>query len=213
MKELGSISSKLQHIPKLDVEYAIDSMGGSEALYEETLMRMVRQIPSNIGEMDAFLDSNGDLSAFAIKVHGVKGVLRHVGKTALANDAESLELAAKAGNKTYCAEHYESFKKDLLCFRDQISAALEPETGNTEAEPFHSGSISDFIDTLKQAEEAADLCDSMAAYEILLPLTKIHFGGDIDNLISNAATALDQFKPFEAFECITELLNVSENRL
>lgn len=206
MKKSDFISSILKRIPELDVEYAIEAMGGSESLYEKTLMHMVRQIPLNIGEMDASLNSNGDLDAFAVKTHGIKSSLRHVGKISLANEAESLETAAKAGDRTYCDGNYGAFKEELLRFYDQVNeaAGLETDAGSKIAD---GGNISDFIGVLKQAGEAADACDSMSAYEIILPLTKIHFGGNTDDLVLKAATAFDQFKPFEALEYITELLN------
>lgn len=210
MKESEYISSILERIPELNVEYAIGAMGGSEALYEKTLTHMVRQIPLNIGEMDASIKSNGDFGVFAVKVHGIKSAFRQVGIMALASKAESLEMAAKAGDRTYCEENYGTFREELLWFYDQVNEATGQISGSeTDAglEGANVGNISDFIDELKQAAEAADLCDSMSAYNILLPLTKTRFGGNTDDLVLKAATALDQFKPFEALEYIAELLN------
>lgn len=202
--------SLAKSIPGLDVKYAVEAMGGSEALYEKTLMHTVRHIPSNVEEMDASLHANSDLEAFGIKVHGIKSALRHVGKMELARKAESLENAAKGKDKMYCIGHYVSFKDELLRFYSRVNDVSRqcagPET-DTGAESVTKGDINSFIDVIKQAQKAADLCDSMSAYEILLPLTKMRFGGACDNLISKAATALDKFEPFEAMEYITELLN------
>lgn len=211
MKEPDFISSILKRVTELDAKYAIDAMGGSESLYEKTLMRMVRQLPLYIGEMDDSLSLDGGLGAFAVKVHGIKGTLRHVGKMRLADKAESLEEAAKTGDKTYCAEHYGFFKEELLRFYAQVNevAGLETDAG-AGAEITNDGNISDYIDTIKQAGEAADSYDSMSAYEILLPLTKTRFGGNTDELVLKAANALDQFMPFEALEYIAELLNECE---
>lgn len=213
MKEPDFISSLLTRIPELNVEYAIEAMGGSRPLYEKTLMHTVRQIPSNIGEMDDSLNSKSNLDAFAVKVHGIKSALRHVGKMELANGAEALEKAAKAGERTYCEENYGVFREKLLHFSQQVNEVAE-QAANSEANAgiiiTNDGSLSDFIDALKQAGEAAELCDSMSAYELILPLTKMRFGEGPDHLILMAATTLDQFKPYEALEYITELLNRCE---
>lgn len=214
MKEPDFISSILEHIPELDVKYAIEAMGGSESLYEITLMRTARQIPSNIREMDSSLHANSDLETFAVKTHGIKSVLRHVGEMKLADKSEALEMAAKTGDRIYCYGNYEAFKEELLRFYDNVNVAAGQAAGSetdTEPEVANDGNISDFIDALKQAGEAADSCDSMSAYEIILPLTKIRFGGNNDDLILKAATALDQFRPFEALEYIEKLLNKCEN--
>lgn len=213
MKAPSFITALVERISELDIEYAIDAMGGSESLYEKTLMHMVRHIPINISQMDDFLFTNEDLNAFAIKTHGIKSALRHVGKMVLANEAESLEKAAKAGDKTYCTEHYGIFKRNLLHFFDQVNEVTEQTSDSgkdTEKGFICDSDISDYIDALKQAREAADSCDSMSAYDILLPLTKIRFEKDVDDLVMNAANALDLFKPYEALEHITELLKKSK---
>lgn len=213
MKESDFISSLLTRIPELDVEYAIEAMGSSELLYEKTLMHMVRQIPLNIDEMDDSLNTKNDLAAFAIKVHGIKSALRHVGKKVLANEAEALETAAKAGDREYCEGNYGAFREELMRFNDQVneiagqSAGSEADVGSGIT---NSANISDFIDILKQAGEAAELCDSISAYEILFPLTKMRFNENTDDLILKAANKLDQFKPYEAVEYITELLSKCE---
>lgn len=200
------ISSILKRIPELNVKYAVDAMGGSEDLYEKTLIHMARHIPLNIGEMDDSLNAKGDLAAFAVRVHGVKSTLRHVGKTALAGDAEALETAAKEGNKAYCDGHYGAFRENLLMFYSQVNEVAGLET-DAKPETTNDGNISDFTGALKQAAAAADACDSMSAYELLLPLTKIRFGGNTDDLVLKTTNALDQFRPFEALEYIAELLN------
>lgn len=216
MRESVYISSILERIPELNVDYAIEAMGGSVSLYEKTLSHMVRQIPLNIEEMDSSLKSNGDVGAFAVKVHGIKSAFKQIGITGLANEAESLEMAAKAGDKTYCDGNYDAFRDSLLRFYNKINEAAGQIPGS-EADAgtgtLNDGNISDFVDALKEAGEAADLCDSMSAYNALLPLTKTHFGGNIDDLVLKAATALDQFKPFLALEYITELQNECKTRL
>lgn len=203
------ITSLKERMPELGVEYAIDAMGGSESLYEKTLMHTVRHIPINAGQMDDFLFSKDDLSAFAIKTHGIKSALRHAGEKTLANEAETFEMKAKAGDKTYCTEHYGVFKMKLLRFFDEVNEIAKTFGLETDAgKGFSSDSdISEFADALKQAAEAADLCDSMSAYDLLLPLTKMSFDTETDDLIMNAANALDQFKPYEAVEYITKLLS------
>lgn len=214
MKESAFISSLLTYIAKVDMDRAMEAMGGSETLYEKTLTHMARQIPANVKEMDESLHEKNDLDAFAVKVHGIKSVLRHVGKMALANGAEALENAAKAGDRAFCEEHYGPLREELLRFFDEVNEVTRQTEGlraDAGLVVKHEEGICCFVNLLKQAGEAAELCDSMTAYEILFPLTKIHFDESTNALILKAANTLDQFKPYEALEYVNELLSKCEN--
>lgn len=204
--------SLIKLIPEIDTEYAIDAIGGSESIYEKLLMRIIDMIPLNIEKMDNVILAGGALGDFAVKVHGVKNSLRQAGYRRLALDAEALEIAAKAGEAAYCAEHYESFRKDMMHFYKQVNIAASQSKGSDpEIKNDHERSISAFFDTLTKAEALAGAYDTISAYELLLPLAKYNFGGDADRLIAKAMKALDVFKPKKAQEYITELIARQKN--
>lgn len=54
-----------------------------------------------------------DLELFRIKVHGIKGASRQIGKISLSERAEVMEMAAKTQNMQFIEKHMPDFKKDL----------------------------------------------------------------------------------------------------
>ncbi len=54
-----------------------------------------------------------DMELFRIKVHGIKGASRQIGKVFLSERAEIMEMAAKTRNIRYIEEHMPDFKKEL----------------------------------------------------------------------------------------------------
>lgn len=209
--EKGAFLSLLEKIPDLDAVYAVENIGGSELLYEKSLRQVNRLIPSNLEQMDSYYEG-GDLGAFAVKAHGLKGSFGQVGDRRLSKLAEALEKAAKAGDWEYCREHYGAFREELLRFHEQVDAVFQSaDMGDaTQHENTREESIADYRDVLSRAWTAADEYDSMAASEILSPLTRRRFGKAADELISNAVTALDIFQAQKALEYISELLNECE---
>lgn len=201
--------SLIRLIPDMDVDYAIEAIGGSEPLYEKVLIRIVRLIQSNIEQMDQFLDKDEALNDFAIKVHGVKSSMRQAGYLKLALRAEALEKSAKDGDRLYCTQHYAPFREDLLHFRDQVDNAISQSTDaetKSETGNVSSSNLGSFFDVLDKVKAAAAAYDTLSASELLSPLTKMHFGENEDILITKAMDALDVFKPKQALEFIAELM-------
>lgn len=198
--------SAIKCIPGLDTAYAIKALGDVEPLYEKMLRKVLRLLPSNIEEMDKFLCENNDLDAFAVKVHGVKGSLGQVGCLTLSKRAESLEKAAKAGDRPYCDENYGPFKAELLHFYGQLNDA---DLQSAEAEDgADAGVVDGLADMLGQAKEAAENYDAISAADILLPLTKRRLGGGMDELILSAVDELEVFRPQKALKYIAELIDM-----
>lgn len=61
---------------------------------------------------------NNDLEKFRIKVHGIKGISKQLGKYRIGTYAEIMEMAAKCNNTKFIDEHLSDFLED-------IDAALE----------------------------------------------------------------------------------------
>lgn len=57
--------------------------------------------------------AQNDLELFRIKVHGIKGASRQIGKVLLSERAEIMEMAAKTENISFIEEHMEDFQKSL----------------------------------------------------------------------------------------------------
>ncbi|MCI5872991.1 MAG: response regulator [Clostridiales bacterium] len=63
-----------------------------------------------------------DLELFRIKVHGIKGASRQIGKVSLSERAEIMEMAAKTQNISFIEEHMADLQKEL---EEAISQARE----------------------------------------------------------------------------------------
>ena len=63
-----------------------------------------------------------DLEMFRIKVHGIKGASRQIGKVSLSERAEIMEMAAKTQNISFIEEHMADLQKEL---EEAISQARE----------------------------------------------------------------------------------------
>lgn len=198
--------SHIKNIQGLDAEYAIDTLGGSVPLYESLLKKTFRLLPSNIEQMDQHIGEVGDLGAFAVKAHGVKGSLNQIGCFSLAKLAESLEKAAKAGDAQYCAGHYYTFREELLRFYNLLNAAVTQAAGTPELDDATGADKGKLVEALLRAREATADFDAISAAEILAPFANLRFGADTDVLLANAMETLDRFKNGQALDYIEELL-------
>lgn len=94
-----------------EIDPAIASMDGSKAGYRRTLEAFVQEMKPLVKELPAY--AKDDLELFRIKVHGIKGVSRQIGKADLSESAEILEMAAKTQNESFIQSHMEAFQREL----------------------------------------------------------------------------------------------------
>lgn len=198
----------IKNIPDIDAEYSIRNIGGSVHLYVRILKKVVHMLISNIELMDQYINA-GDLRAFGIKVHGMKGSFNQIGCFYNARLAEALEMAAKRGDVVYCNTNYTDFRKKVLCFYEQANAALFTIGMGIDVKPkdMPKGSLPDFLDSLAKAKAAATGFESIQAINYISPLAKYHFDANIDLLISRTLEELEAFHPRKALPYITELIN------
>jgi len=66
-----------------------------------------------------------DLDMFRVKVHGIKGISRQIGKYSIGDSAEIMEMAAKASHKDYISKHLDAFIADLNIILEETKFEYE----------------------------------------------------------------------------------------
>lgn len=94
-----------------EMDPAFLSVDGSVGGYIRTLEAFVQEMKPLIKELSVY--AKDDLELFRIKVHGIKGVSRQIGRAELSESAEILEMAAKTQNKRFIQAHMEAFRQEL----------------------------------------------------------------------------------------------------
>lgn len=94
------------------------SFDGNAQFYKQALESFVREVKPLTENLEKYLDS--DLDMFRIKVHGIKGASRQIGKPTLSEAAEIMEMAAKTSNISYIERNLEDFLEGLKTALDEI---------------------------------------------------------------------------------------------
>ena len=88
-----------------------EDYGGNQSGYRRMLEAFVAEAELLIKEIPDFASNNHAL--FQTKVHGIKGVSLQIGKGALKESAEIMEMAAKTDNFAFVYSHIERFMEEL----------------------------------------------------------------------------------------------------
>jgi signal transduction histidine kinase/HPt (histidine-containing phosphotransfer) domain-containing protein/FixJ family two-component response regulator len=109
-------------IEGLDIEDGLKRLGGKESIYIMILRSFAKSMPALF---DRVRDcGEADLSDYTIAVHGIKGSCRNVGAKALGDEAEVLEIAAKAGDLAKIHAETGALVAGLEVLLEEINAAI-----------------------------------------------------------------------------------------
>jgi HAMP domain-containing protein len=178
----------------LDVDKGLFHSGGAGEQYGDLLRISAKSFAAKTRIMRDLCA--GDLPAFGIEIHGMKGALNAIGAGGLGERARELEFAAKAGDAAFCAREYPAFEEQLAGF----AARLEAITKKAEAPSRGPGSIPELVAGLEQALEASRMFDSAGAGERIASLRAYSWenyappGGDLPpvaELLERIADALE----------------------
>lgn len=129
--------------------------------YVEELRPLLEELP---------IYAETDLDRFRVKVHGIKGTSRQVGRMELGLAAERMETAAKTGDRDYITEHLSAFLEQVKENLQQTEAKLAISQSARTTRPMiatdprvdgmgqeEERSISDLLTQLKEGFDAYDL--------------------------------------------------------
>lgn len=129
----------------------------TQKLYIKTLEAFVEEVGSLAEQLTYYVDNNLDL--FRVKVHGIKGVSRQIGRDAVSERAEILEMAAKTGNIPFIKRYIPTFLQNL----EEVLAGARRELGCMPKEqevPVEYGgnkTVKELFELLRQGFDSYDI--------------------------------------------------------
>jgi HPt (histidine-containing phosphotransfer) domain-containing protein len=131
------------NLPILNYDFALNQLGGNEALLSKMLGKFVTEFARVPAEVSNSLGNN-DINSAKIKVHTVKGISGNLGLQALFDCATRFETELRAGHwnqstlleftritSESCIEIQQIDQKEVL-LHENSGASLTPETNKTE---------------------------------------------------------------------------------
>ena len=110
-------------IAGVDTDAGLKRFAGNEEEYLKVLKSYTENTRPLLGDMEKSLAS-GDLSAYAVTAHGIKGASFGIGASSAGSDAEQLEKLAKAGEAEQAAALNSAFIASMTRLLDSIDSAL-----------------------------------------------------------------------------------------
>ena len=177
--------SRLKEVHGLDVDSALNAIGGAEDMYVDTVRITARMMPERIENIDRYTDR--DIESFKVEIHGIKSVLTNIGAHILSAGAAQLERAAVDVDMSYIKNNYPAFRSELVSLSEELNDVLQSEsavTGKTADRTLLSKIFS-------EVKAATEDYDSILALEILSPHIDFSYDKEIDELLRKIVFSLD----------------------
>jgi signal transduction histidine kinase/CheY-like chemotaxis protein len=96
----------------IDIKEALERFSGDTEVLAEVLESYIVDTPPLLEELETLLAA-GDMPAYGITVHGIKGASRAISAKAAGDAAEELEHAAKGGDEGFVQAHHAALVGDI----------------------------------------------------------------------------------------------------
>lgn len=90
--------------------------------YQRTLETFVQEVEPLAEKLSEYVEQNFEF--FRVKVHGIKGASRQIGRISVSESAEIMEMAAKTDNRAYIRSHLEDFRRELQEVVEEVRQEL-----------------------------------------------------------------------------------------
>ncbi len=187
--ELTPLLDRANAIDGLNVRLGLERIGGLHDAYEQTLRIFTRRLPEALTRLADYLDE-GNLKAFSIEVHGLKGSLNNIGATRLGTAAEELEHCSVENDALFCRENLPAFLNDLDMLHERLLSVLgndkpaaPTEAGDSEALPARLIEVRTLLDAF-ESDEAIAIVRELAGYD---------YGDRLNEALAHIAHAVEEF--------------------
>jgi len=191
--------SRLKEIPGLEVDSALNIIGGMEKIYIDTVKITTRMMPERIKNIDKSVTRDPD--AFKLEVHGTKSILANIGAHNLSICAAQLERAAIDLDVSYINENYQPFRIGLIELFEALNEVLQ--LGFTGIEKTGDKSLLPKI--IFDVKKATQDFDSLLALEILSPYIGVSYNLETDKLLKELVFSLEASDYESALESIAAM--------
>ncbi len=189
-RELSPLLARVADIPGVDVRLGLDRIDGMQEVYERSLRILTRRLPGVRDKLSSMLD-DADLPGFAIEVHGLKGSLNNIGATALAAEAEALEVKSKKGDLAFCAHCLPSLATALSALHAALAEVMEKH------EPAAAYTARGETETLAQrlviVHGLLEVFEGDEALSILRSLSEYDYGKELNETLKKATGLIEEF--------------------
>jgi len=192
---------EIKKIEEINTEIGLGRFDDKKDTYRTTVDMFQKKLSTDCDKMANFLAA-GDMENFAIAVHTMKSSLATVGAMRLSETALELENASKNREIDFCRRRFPEFKEKLLSLHKKLSVIFSAGGEPREKKP---GDMSRLGENAKKALAAVEAFDSDAGLEILKALSSYDFGAEINVLLENALTALENFEYEGASESLKKI--------
>jgi CheY-like chemotaxis protein len=197
-----------EHVPDIDVPLAFKRIGGSSEALEQTLEVLLRRIPEMCRRLEDYLFA-GDIKAFAIEIHGLKGSMYNIGAIEIGRLAESLEARAKNNDAAECKKKLPELEDRMAALERRLRTAMtEQETPEPGAKPFATPvDVLKLSAALKAAAEYLELFEADLAAQALVACAGKTYGEEPDAAIEQIFARIQDFDYDGALDMISGVLN------
>lgn len=186
-------------VRELDVDLALERVGGRAEALEETLKILVRRLPEVCDRLVEFL-SDKDLHGFGIEVHGLKGSLRNIGAMEFSDLAETLEVSAKNKDVVFCCEKFPALAGKLDNLIKALKAVLE--TGENRNIPTERGEIESLRAGLRMIKSLLGEFERDDALEIIEEFNRYKYDDNLTRLLEDIRRYAEEFEFARAIDLI-----------
>lgn len=188
MKMYKAQEENIPIIEGLDVENALNLIGGSLVDYEQILYNFYKSIDKKIDIIKRYV-KNGDIKNYTIEVHGLKSASKLIGATEVSKFAAFLEKSGKEQNKYVVNNKTEEFldmlRKCKHIIYPYITAELDVENKNEKV------SLEIIISDLNELKKYIDEYDITGTDDVMKRLKGYKLNDNCKEILKALDEAID----------------------
>ncbi|SET04067.1 Signal transduction histidine kinase [Pseudobutyrivibrio sp. C4] len=180
----------------------------NSSVYQKTLDTFVKEMQPLLLNLPNY--RKNDKEMFKVKVHGIGGVSKQIGRETFAEQAQIMEMAAKSETWSYVDAHMDEFLNALCEVVEDATKELTQLAPNGIEEQIEiiDSSNEDVTDILKELLDAFDKYDLNAIEEALEKLDKSEKNQELLALYGTLREAYDNLEYEEGTQILEEYLQL-----